>query len=135
LSGCEHANLSDISRAKAHNGGIADPATYFACDDGHVFTAPVGSFRVNPWGLHDMLGNVWEWTLDCLAQTQVGAPSDTSPRTDGDCASRINRGGSWTNSPKYVRAAAQHPDLADARTTVLGFRLVEDLPDDRRGSR
>lgn len=110
---CAHANLSDASRARAHNRGEADPTKFFACDDGHAATAPVASFRANPWGLHDMLGNVWEWTTDCL---------------DPGCTSRIDRGASWTNSPRYVRAATRHPDKADARTSVLGFRVVEDRP-------
>lgn len=115
LNPCAQANLSDHRRAVAHNNAELDPERFFACDDGHVFTAPVASYRPNPWGLYDMLGNVWEWTTDCLS-------------TDSDCRSHIDRGASWTNSPKYVRAAAQHPDLVEARTTVLGFRLVEDLP-------
>jgi len=123
---CAFANLSDRRRAVAHNGGKLDPLAYFECDDGYVATAPVGLFKPNPWGLHDMLGNVWEWTRDCLNDSQLGAPDDTSPRVTGDCASHMDRGASWGNSPKYVRAAAQHPDLIGARTSVLGFRLVED---------
>jgi formylglycine-generating enzyme required for sulfatase activity len=75
-----------------------------------------------------MIGNVWEWTLDCLNPDQAGAPADTTPRTVGDCRSHMDRSSSWVNSPKYVRFAAQHPDLVEARTAVLGFRLVEDLP-------
>lgn len=109
---CRHANIGDIARARAHNRGVVDPAIFTACDDGHVTTAPVASYRANPWGLHDMIGNVWEWTSDCEGV---------------DCASRIDRGASWGNSPKYVRVAARHPDLVGARTSVLGIRLVEDL--------
>lgn len=123
---CKNASVSGRERQKAHNNGVADPVKFFGCDDGYVYTAPVASFRANPWGLYDMLGNVWEWTADCLNATQSGAPGDTSARA-GDCASHMDRGGSWTNSPKYVRSAAQHPDLIGARNTVLGFRLVEDL--------
>ena len=125
-SPCKNASVSDLERQNAHNNGTVDAAKFFACDDGHVFTAPVASFRPNPWGLYDVLGNVWEWTGDCLNADQIGAPGDTSART-GDCRSHMDRGGSWTNSPKYVRSAAQHPDLVGARNTVLGFRLVEDL--------
>ncbi len=123
---CRYANLADTSFVRAFH--IADPELLFACNDHFPATAPVGSFAANRWGLHDMLGNVWEWTLDCLNSTQNGAPSDTAPRISGDCGSHIDRGASWGNSRKYVRAAAQHPDLVGARTAVLGFRLVEDLP-------
>lgn len=127
-SPCRYANVAGIERARAHNGGKVDPAKFFGCDDGFVETAPVASFRANPWGLHDMLGNVWEWTEDCLNADQTAAASDAGVRATDDCASHIDRGSSWTNSPKYVRAATQHPDLIGARNTVLGFRLVEDRP-------
>jgi formylglycine-generating enzyme required for sulfatase activity len=109
---CHYANVGDVSRARAHNRGVVDPATFMRCDDGHVTTAPVASYRPNAWGLYDMIGNVWEWTTDC----------------DGDnCASHLDRGASWGNSPKYVRVAAKHPDLVGARTSVLGIRIVEEL--------
>jgi formylglycine-generating enzyme required for sulfatase activity len=124
---CAYANVGDAARARAHNRGTVDPASFAACDDRHVETAPVGSYRPNRWGLYDMIGNVWEWTLDCDDPAQPGPASDTRPRTTGACTSHIDRGASWTNSPKYVRVAARHPDLVAARTAVLGIRLVEDL--------
>lgn len=124
---CAYASISGIERANAHNGGEVDRARFYPCDDGFVETAPVASFKPNPWGLYDVIGNVWEWTEDCLTPNQRGAPTDARPRAAGDCGSHMDRGASWTNSPKYLRVAAQHPDLVDARTTVLGFRLVEDL--------
>lgn len=126
-SACLFANVLDASSIRDHLQGVADPAVTFPCDDGYPDTAPVASFRPNAWGLYDMIGNVWELTLDCLNATQTGAPLNVEARTSGDCASHIDRGASWTNTRKYVRAAAQHPDLKEARTSVLGFRLVEEL--------
>lgn len=124
---CAYANVLDVSDIRAHLGGKADPALTFPCDDRYPETAPVASFKPNAWGLYDMIGNVWEMTLDCLNPAQTDAPRDTAPRLTGDCRSHIDRGASWDNTRKYVRAAAQHPDLVGARTAVLGFRLVEDL--------
>ena len=128
---CTYASISDRSRAAAHNNSVVDPQKFFDCNDGYVATSPVATFKPNPWGLYDMMGNVWEWTLDCLNDSQAAAPADTAPRKSGDCNSHINRGASWVNSPQYVRAAAQHPDVISARTSVLGFRLVEDLIEPR----
>ena len=123
---CRWGNVSDLARARAQNGGDADPVRFVPCDDGQVFTAPVASYRANPFGLYDMIGNVWEWTADCLDPSQTGAPTDGSARTSGDCASHVDRGASWTNSPRFVRLASRHADLVGARNTVLGFRVVRD---------
>jgi formylglycine-generating enzyme required for sulfatase activity len=124
---CEYANGSDLARAQAHNGGVADPERFLNCNDGYVYTAPVGSFKANAFGLHDMLGNVLEWTDDCLNTSRTNAPTDSRARRTGDCKSQINRGGAWNNSPKYVRIATQHSDLIEARNSVLGFRVVREI--------
>ena len=86
--------------------------------------APVGSFDANPWGLHDLHGNVWEWTLDCQSDDYRGAAADGEARTDGDCTRRILRGGSWSNSPSVIRAAAREWDNVSVATTTTGFRLA-----------
>jgi formylglycine-generating enzyme required for sulfatase activity len=71
-------------------------------------TSPVGSFRPNAFGLHDMIGNVWEWTEDCSHQSYRGAPSDGSVwLTDGECEVRVRRGGSWINHPVDLRSASR----------------------------
>src|ERR1700722_2178352 len=55
-------------------------------------TAPVGSFRPNPFGLSDMLGNAWQWTEDCWNKSYVGAPEDGGASNAGMCDSRVFRG-------------------------------------------
>ena len=92
------------------------------CDDGHVYTAPVGSFRVSNYGFHDMLGNVWEWTCSSYDPAYRSAERRCS---SGD-RHGVVRGGSWSNSPRWVRAAARFENRADARFDLVGFRLAHD---------
>ena len=90
-------------------------------------TAPVGSFAVNPFGLYDMHGNVWEWVEDCWHDNYEGAPSDGSAWTTGcDESLAVLRGGSWFDRPRSLRSAYRSGPgrrFAD----FGGFRLVQDL--------
>ena len=95
-----------------------------ACDDGKTFTAPVGSYRANAFGLHDMLGNVWEWAEDCWHGSYDGAPRDGAPWTGGECANRVLRGGSWGLIPRGVRSANRAEYPASRRGTNNGFRVA-----------
>ena len=112
---CSGANVADQSAAHRFPGWAV-----FACDDGYVFTAPVGTFKPNAFGLNDMLGNVFQWTEDCWHADYVGAPADGSARADGDCSERELRGGSWFSTPAYVRADYRNHFAADYRTSSVG---------------
>lgn len=90
-------------------------------------TAPVGAFRPNPWGLHDMLGNVREWVRDCWHESYEGAPADGSAWEAGDCPRRVVRGGSWYTKPENLRSATRDRNGPDYRTNTIGFRLAQDL--------
>lgn len=69
-------------------------------------TAPVGSFPPNKFGLYDMVGNVWEWTADCVHGDYNGAPTDGSAWiAGGDCSDRVVRGGSWSDFPDSLRSS------------------------------
>ena len=92
------------------------------CDDGQVYTAPVGSFRVSLYGLHDMLGNVWEWTCSSYDPAYGSAER----RCSSDNRNGVVRGGSWSNSPRWVRVAARFENRTDARFDLVGFRLAHD---------
>jgi formylglycine-generating enzyme len=119
---CATANVADTSAAQRYPGW-----TVFACSDGYVYTAPVGSFKANSFGLNDMLGNVFQWTEDCWHADYTGAPVDGSARSDGDCSEHELRGGSWFSTPAYVRANYRNHFAADYRTSSVGIRLVRDI--------
>ena len=86
--------------------------------------APAGSFDPNPWGLHDMHGNLWEWVQDCQSDDYRGAPADGAARADSDCQQRMLRGGAWSSSPEVIRAATREWSDRALRTSVVGFRLA-----------
>ena len=90
-------------------------------------TAPVGSFSPNPFGLHDMHGNLWEWVQDCWNDSYEGAPTDGSAWTSGDCETRVLRGGSWDSGPVYLRAANRDGDSTGVRSNFIGFRVARTL--------
>jgi len=90
-------------------------------------TAPVGSFAANAFGLHDMLGNVYEWTADCWNERPDGAPADGSARTSGDCSIRVLRGGSWNGYPWNSRSAGRSMDSKDNHNESIGFRVARTL--------
>lgn len=125
---CTYANVFDAknkSRIKATYTGITWDS--FDCEDDFPFTAPVGSFKPNAWQLHDMLGNVWEWTRDCYRGSYEGAPIDGSPIVNDNCSRRVLRGGSWNYEPLYVRSANRNRDAPVYRNSALGFRLARTL--------
>ena len=89
-----------------------------------AYTANVGSYQTNTFGLYDMIGNVWEWTADCWNPSYAAAPSDGSVWLTGDCALRVDRGASWNNNPRNARSANRDRDTTGNRNNNLGFRLA-----------
>ncbi len=116
---CKYASVAD-SAFKAMSRGMQS----FPCADGYAHTAPVGRFAPNALGLHDMLGNVWEWVEDCWNQGYAGASSQSGARSTGTCDIRVFRGGAWNSKPATVRAAYRDRDTKDERHENLGFRVV-----------
>ena len=87
-------------------------------------TAPAGSFPPNGFGLHDMIGNVWEWTADCWNEGYATAPADGSAWLSGDCKRRVIRGGSWWSDPRRARSAMRFAFGVDVNRTKVGFRVA-----------
>jgi formylglycine-generating enzyme required for sulfatase activity len=121
---CANANTYDsVGAAQLH----FDWAPV-GCDDGHALVAPVGSYPPNAFGLHDMLGNVWEWTADCYVAPYPATPVDGSAiEVDGRCERRAVRGGSWITRITRNRVTFRGRDPEDARYSYFGFRVARDL--------
>ena len=92
-------------------------------------TAPAGRFATNAFGLHDILGNVWEWTEDCWNHNYDAAPRNGSAWISGNCDLRILRGGSWNRIPGVVRAAVRYRHATSYRSNYGGFRVARTLAD------
>ncbi|OQW93622.1 MAG: hypothetical protein BWK79_10175 [Beggiatoa sp. IS2] len=87
-------------------------------------TARVGSFEANPAGLHDMIGNVLEWTQSCYRSSYQGAPSFGNDWEGGDCSKRIARSSSFRTYEKDLRVTKRYDYSPQTRLETLGFRVV-----------
>ncbi len=88
----------------------------------------VGLKKPNQFGLHDMIGNVAEWTEDCWQSNYQNAPVDGSAWLSGNCSLRVLRGGSWGDDPQNLRTTVRdgsHPTYY--RFSASGFRVARDL--------
>ncbi len=105
--------------------GNLDTIGWFDGNSGSM-THPVDQKRPNAWGLHDMIGNVWEWCEDTWHGGYKNAPSDGSAWTGGDTA-RVVRGGSWDVFPRSCRSSSRCWIEPDCCLNGVGFRVVVDL--------
>jgi formylglycine-generating enzyme required for sulfatase activity len=127
----EYAARAGTQTARYWGDGIGhDNANCHDCGsrwDGQQ-TAPVGSFVPNGFGLHDMLGNVWEWTQDCHHDSYSGAPTHSIVwQGASDCSPRVLRGGSFDYQPGSVRSALRFRGGTGGRTAAVGFRVSRTL--------
>jgi formylglycine-generating enzyme required for sulfatase activity len=118
---------ADISHDDANIGAdvCCGPAT--GGRDVWRFTAPVGRFAPNRFGLYDMIGNVWQWTADCATDYAGAQPAD--------CSRHMIRGGGWFHGADSARSAARVADVTGFRVADIGFRVARDIAPSGRGLR
>lgn len=93
---------------------------------GHL--TPVGSYPANSFGIHDLHGNVTEWTADLWHRTYDGAPIDGTAWTTGGAVNRrVARGGAWDQLPRLLRSTNRDPLTAETQADNLGFRVAHSL--------
>lgn len=125
---CSYANVADLTTTEKWGWSITHD-----CDDGYAVSSPVGSFAPNPFGLHDMLGNVWEWVGDVFVSDAYSQPNRRNNPLVTHSGSlfypeafRVYRGGSWSVVSQSVRSAVRYWEAPYFRDDTLGFRLLRE---------
>lgn len=121
----EYAARAGSTTAFPWGDALDDTYLWFASNAGGR-TQTVGAKQPNSWGLHDMLGNVWEWSWDPYAP-YAGDVTDPVGASDGPA--RAVRGGGFSSGPQFLRSATHDQTTWDIAVKELGFRLARTLPD------
>jgi sulfatase modifying factor 1 len=131
------ANVADSDRASEFPGKKADvfdksgkktgkqiPYPFLSGHDGYAWTAPVGRFRPNHFGLYDMHGNSWEWCSDWFGEDYYSKSPVEDPQGPASGTVRVSRGGAFDNSAFTVRSARRDGGTPESRDCHDGFRVV-----------
>lgn len=119
---CDFGNIADAAAIRKFSGWSG-----VGCDDGEVYTAPVGSYDPNAFGIHDMLGNVKEWVADCWNDDLDGIGPTARARRSGKCSMRVVRGSAWDSPSQIARLAYREGNNAPTAYFNYGFRVARDF--------
>ena len=120
-SGKKGGNISDKTAKQKYSSWPA----FESYTDGYIYTAPVGQYDANDFGLFDMSGNVWEWCSDWYDADYYKNSSSKDPKGPTTAKDyRVLRGGSWYTDPENCRVANRSGYSPNDRDNVIGFRVV-----------
>ncbi len=108
-------------RNKANLGGLKFDHESWK-EDGYEYTAPVGMYPPNPWGLFDMIGNAWEWTADWYDEIADSPAADPTGPPTGHC--RVHKGGGWSTRTRQANCASRDGDDPGDLPDIVGFRVL-----------
>ncbi|MDD2046312.1 formylglycine-generating enzyme family protein [Pseudomonas putida] len=106
---------------------ISRNANVYGPKDGFSFSAPVGSYAANAFGVYDMHGNVYEWVDDCYHSSYADAPNNGSAWKQVDCKLVVIRGNDWGEAPVFSRSGNRNTSLPANRGDWIGVRLAREL--------
>lgn len=120
---CAYANVYDKTAVDSFGAW----AETLDCRDSAAATAPAKTYQPNDFGLFDQFGNINEWTADCWNGSHLGRSSTGAARLDGDCGSRVWKGGQFASAAPAFRPAARDSGIAIHPNIYGGFRVARDL--------
>ena len=111
-SSCRYGPLAEVGWSRDNSGGKSHP---------------VGEKKPNAFGLHDTLGNVWEWVQDWYSLTYYGHSPEADPQGPDSGEYRLARGGSWRGVVRgQARVSSRYMLKPNTRSPVVGFRCVRE---------
>ena len=119
------ANTADADfSTRFPNYSLASTDRSLTSHDGQIFPSPVGSFPPNKFGLHDVHGNVWEWTSDWYAEDYFAKSLVNDPAGPISGQVKVRRGGAWHSVAIWARLSFRNYNTPQSRYPNLGFRPV-----------